>query len=298
MKQEYKQYSSDELDPLDRFTFDIISKEECLFQEWFVVDDENDASHLGLFFETLLACHALQHETCYNCKYQNALRWNGGGSSSWQDLVCVICKSTYEVKTKANTERVENAFKWNAISGGSFSRWCQLNNEKRQPDQKRYLVVLPRTPTFNRQLNKVYPVQIAEISAVLPSLYPGSFDPTKRPIRFKSTISVKIKTKAKWFDLPSTYEKVNTLEIAERVFIERFSQQTFDSLMEMHFCSDDIRNESDDVRNNDNNTSNVYIVSSVDGANNGIEQKVIEGLINLNLNNVPDDWEDLASDEE
>eukprot|EP00804_Cyclotella_cryptica_P010561 CCRYP_019863-RA/>CCRYP_019863-RA protein AED:0.10 eAED:0.13 QI:0/1/0/1/1/1/2/0/352 len=237
MKQEYKRYSSDELDPLERFTFHILSKEEFLFQEWFLVDDENDASHLGLFYETRLACHALQHETCYNCKFKNALRWNGGASSSWQDLVCISCKSTYEVKTKADMERVENAFKWNNIPGGSFSKWCELYNEKRQPDQKRFLVVLPRSPTLNRQLNKVHPVQIAEIAAVLPSLYPGSFNQRKEIIQFKSTISVKINTKAKWFDLPSTFKMVNTLEIAKRVFIERFSQSTFDSFMELYLSS-------------------------------------------------------------
>jgi hypothetical protein len=35
-----------------------------------------------------------------------------------------------EVKTKATTERVENAFKWNNFSGGSYANWCALDNEK------------------------------------------------------------------------------------------------------------------------------------------------------------------------
>ena len=66
----------------------------------------------------------------------------------------------YEVKTKATTERVENAFKHNNILGGSYYRWFKLNNEKLQPEQKRFLVVLPRLATFNRRMLKVYPVHI------------------------------------------------------------------------------------------------------------------------------------------
>jgi hypothetical protein len=69
-------------------------------------------------------------------------------------------------------ERVENAFKWNNISGGSFSGWCEIDNEVLQDEQKRYLVLLPRSATFNRKMEEVYPVYIAEISTVMPKLSP------------------------------------------------------------------------------------------------------------------------------
>jgi hypothetical protein len=282
IKPEYNGHSSDELDPLERFTFQEVSKEESFFQEWFIIDDENDASHLGLFYEAFLACHALQHAQCFSCKYSKSLRWNGGGTSSWQDLVCITCNSTYEVKTKANMERVEKAFKFNNIPGGSFSNWCLLANSniRSAPDQKRFLVVLPRAPTFNRQLKKVYPVQIAEISMILPALFPGSFHPN-RPIRFKSKISVKLNTRAKWFDLPSTGEEVAHWDIAEKVFVERFSQETFDSLMQDYFFSDD-GNESNNEEDEDTPSIGV--------------KEVAEKLGKLDI--VPDDWEELDSDDE
>lgn len=127
-KKEYKSYSYDEeLDLLYRFTFRTISKGENLFRRWFV-DDNKDAED-GLLFEAIVACHALQHESCYNCKGRNVLRWNGGDDSSWQDIVC-------EVKTKANVEKVDEALRRNKISGGSFSGWYKVNNA-RNVNQKR-----------------------------------------------------------------------------------------------------------------------------------------------------------------
>jgi hypothetical protein len=126
LKQEFKAYLPSQLDPLNRFTFNRCSKEEKLFNEWFLADDD---SMDGLVFEAVLACHALQAESCHNCKYKNALRWNGGSGSSWQDLVCTNCEATYEIKTKATIEKVETALRYK-IQGGSFSAWCELKNSK------------------------------------------------------------------------------------------------------------------------------------------------------------------------
>jgi hypothetical protein len=74
---------------------------------------------------------------------------------------------------------------------------------------------------------KVYPVHIAEIQSVLPKLYPGSFN-TSRRMRFKSSVSVKLTTKEKWFDLPSTGECVETWDIAEKVYIDENSDTNAD----------------------------------------------------------------------
>ena len=59
----------------------------------------------------------------------------------------------YEVKTKANMEKVESALKWNNIQGGSFLSWCELMNSL-HPSKKKYLVILPRKFTINRKLEK------------------------------------------------------------------------------------------------------------------------------------------------
>jgi len=306
LKNEYKEFTSNQLDPLHRFEFDVITKEELFFERWFVDDDK--ASSDGVLMEAVLACHALASEACYNCKFRKVLRWNGGGSTSWQDMVCTNCGAMYEVKTKANVEKIEKALHFNNIQGGSFSTWCQLMNTK-QPNQKMYLVLLPRRPTFNRKkekgklfleinyyrekvapsctsqaqlsfLSPVFPVTIAEINSVLPKLYPGTFNPNNKSIRFKSTISHKLNTKAKWFDLPVTGETIDMDAIAVRVFKERFSEETYCSLKEKYFGSD----SSDDARGNKK-----YEVPEVAESD---LQSTIKALQEVEV----DDWEDLASD--
>lgn len=95
VKREYKQFRSEQLDPLNRYSFVKTTEEEIFFERWFV--DNDVASSQGLLLEAVLACHALQFEACYNCKCRKTLRWNGGGSSSWQDIVCTECgKYTYQ----------------------------------------------------------------------------------------------------------------------------------------------------------------------------------------------------------
>lgn len=279
LKHEYQGFSSQELDPLDRFYFDSTTKEDFFFRCWFVGDD---ASSLGGLFEAVVACHALENEACYNCHYRKALRWNGGGRAAWQDMVCTNCFATYEIKTKAGAEKVEAAFRFNNIQGGSFSAWCRLVNSKR-PGQKRYLVVLPRTSTFNRKRERIYPVTIAEIEKVLPTIYPGSFDPNLRSVRFKSTISVKLNTKAKWFNLPRKGETIEMSQIATRVFKERFSEETFDRLEENCFHSS---SDGSDEKTNETQLVGRGAADPVDGIMNGLNEVVID---------VPDDWEELAS---
>jgi hypothetical protein len=88
-KDAFKMYTPEQLDPLRRWKFDLISYEEHLFKRWFVDDDH--ASKLGTLMEALVACHALASEACYNCKFRKTLRWNGGGSGSWQDMLCIEC---------------------------------------------------------------------------------------------------------------------------------------------------------------------------------------------------------------
>ena len=91
---------------------------------WLFFDEEDGTGgDLGLLYEITLACHALQHEVCFNCKCRNALRWNGGSSISWQDLVCIACGCMYEVKTKADMQMVDNCFRYHkgtGVPGGSF----------------------------------------------------------------------------------------------------------------------------------------------------------------------------------
>ena len=127
----------------------------------------------------------------------------------------------------------------------------------------------------------MYPVHIAEIASVLPNLCPGSFNLDKNDIKFKSRVSIKMNTKAKWFDLPSTDEYVECWDIAERVFIERFSQDTFNTLTDEYFGLEE------------------NVESTAKGNTNDVQKDGTVHLVQqLKELEVPDDWEDLDSDED
>ena len=152
-----------------------------------------------------------------NCKGRNSLRWYGGSNSSWQDLICTACHSMYEVKSKATMEKVESTFKYNKISAGSFERFCSLYNSPKNPNQKMFLVVLPRSDTLNRRREVVHPVYVAEIDTAKPKLCESSFNNKRTSMSLKTNVSLKLHTKARWFDLPPP-EFVDIGSIKEKVY--------------------------------------------------------------------------------
>ena len=87
-------------------------------------------------------------------------------------------------------------------------------------------------------LSIVYPVTIAEIDNVLPKLVQGSFNPNQNYVSFKSKVSLKLHTKAKWFDLSTTGGVIEMEEIAKRVFKDRFTENTYNEFMNLYFESD------------------------------------------------------------
>lgn len=91
-RNEYKRFTSAQLDPLCRWEFNLIGLEERLFMDWFI--DVNVASRIGVLMEALVACHALASEACYNCKFRRSLRWSGGAMFSWHDMICTNCGET------------------------------------------------------------------------------------------------------------------------------------------------------------------------------------------------------------
>ena len=99
-RDDYKRFTSGQLDPMYRWKFNLISFEELLFVRLFV--DDNYASRIGILVEALVACHALYCEACYKCKFRKSLQWNGGASSSWQDMICTNCGKMLLAK-KVNT---------------------------------------------------------------------------------------------------------------------------------------------------------------------------------------------------
>ena len=274
LRPEYRTFTKRDLDPLHRYEYQLMEQTELIFLRWFC---EVEDCHLGIFYEAALACHALQYEVCYNCKFRNSLRWNGGSQGSWQDMICTKCGCIYEIKTKASMEKVEKAFMFNSIPGGSYSSFCKMNNSKR-PDQKIFLVLLPRSWTCNRKGEEVYPVQIAEIAYVLPQVNEHTFNQHRwkkfGKMHFRSKISVKLQSKSKWFDLPSFGSLTFMDGIRKQVFQSRFSEERYHHFMHQYIAEDD--KESNESKS----------VDSID--------KITSGLKSLEV--TPDNWEDLLSD--
>lgn len=68
-KPQFRSFQLVQLDPLNRFRFESVSKAELFFHRWFV---SGNASRLGVFMEAAIACHAIHKEACFNCKSPNA----------------------------------------------------------------------------------------------------------------------------------------------------------------------------------------------------------------------------------
>jgi hypothetical protein len=171
-KQVFKGLPLDSLDPLRRFDFEPISKEELFFRAWFVKGSSGSkiAKPGDLLMESALTCRAIHHEPCFSCKYRNTLRWNGGDRMSWQNLVCTHCDCMYDIQTKEDMDNVEKYLSFNSFPGGSFLSSCMLHYSKR-PGQKMFLVLLPRRATLNRKSQHVYPVQVAEMERSFQGYY-------------------------------------------------------------------------------------------------------------------------------
>ena len=134
----------------------------------------------------------------------------------------------------------------------------------------------------------VFPITIAEIEKVLPRVYQSTFNPAYRPTALKSTISVKLSTKKKWFDLHTTGDTFEMGEIAAKVFKERFSEETYYRFEEMYFASD---SSDDDI----SAKAEEGVAVEADDVADGITDTLGRVLLG---EEAPDDWEDLASDSE
>ena len=133
----------------------------------------------------------------------------------------------------------------------------------------------------------VHPVIIAEICKVIPKAYEGTFNPNNETIHFKSTISLKLSSKAKWFDLPYTDEFTGVVldSIAEKVYKELFSEELFECFSSTYFDSDRAYTEKD-TDESGLSLSNNDEINDVESVTTKFQD----------IRVVPDDWEDLASD--
>lgn len=175
----------------------------------------------GTIFEALVACHVIYSEACYNCKFRNVLRWNGGSDlvSSWADLVCIQCHSTFEVKSQGSADSIEKRLRYNNLTGGSFATFYRY-----APLGKRFVVVVNREESYNKDTKSMtHRVSVAEITAVLPRLSDYSFaGRQKNSIRLKSSIDIKASAMKVWCHVDAC--KADFSELALQVFDSHFGK--------------------------------------------------------------------------
>lgn len=227
LRNEYQRFRDCDLDPLRRFSFHLREPSAFSFSRWFTEDKHSAA---GVLMESHLACYSLQHSSCFSCKASKSLRWNAGDDTSWKDMVCISCNSTFEIKSKASMEKVEKAFKYNNIPGGSFQRFWRLKNCPKKPQQKMFLVVVSRDFTMLRSGAKGHPVYCAEIDTALPKIHEGTCNEQSQGTSLGSSVSVKLATKQLWFNLPQM-PHINMDEIKEQIFKAYFGEDKF---LELH----------------------------------------------------------------
>ena len=190
----YEKVSATFLDPLKRFRLVEISSRRYLYANW------SDQDCLGgTILEALVAHHVVHSASCYHCKYSGGLRWNGGRDtdSSWTDLVCLNCKSTYEIKSKKDAAVLEKVFQYSKLHGGSF----RLFHANRLPNHgKRFVVLVARQPNDRHE----FPVSIRGIDSVEPSLKGASFATHLQgyTMNIGTNIIIKKEPTALWCDVP------------------------------------------------------------------------------------------------
>jgi len=211
-----------DLDPFNRF--EIKGFEAA---EWFYQMFQDRGSLDGYIFEAFTAYYMQNDMPCQSCKFRNCLRWNGGFGGPWSDVICIQCQALYEIKSKADEDAIEKAFRFNAFQGGSF-RFFYKNTVG--DDRVRYLVVVSRKASMMRSSSSFsHRVSLAEIKTAVPRLCPESFiDIPGAGIRILSKVVVNFPSvKKTWCRMPS-YGLDRARDVARKVYDERFGPDTWD----------------------------------------------------------------------
>jgi hypothetical protein len=211
LREEYRGFDQTDLNPLKRFTLVNLSQRDYLYELW-----SNPDSLDGNVFESIVSSYVIFNKPCQHCKTTGSLRWNGGYglASSWADILCLECQSTYEIKSKKDVEKIRRSLYY-GFNGSSY-RTFHANTLQ---TSTRFLLAVSRED--GGQGHEVY---IAKIVNVYPRLTDISFavglsceDP---PI--KSEIVTEETTPDHWCTIPSI--SFNSAQIARSLFEDHFGK--------------------------------------------------------------------------
>ena len=195
---------------------------------------------IGNLYEYMVAKHIKKstHIKCINCKPTNrSIIWNGGSSTSWQDLICTNCGAFYEIKAKKTwyenfmpREKAINRCLARDVNGGSYSRFKEQKGEK----INHFLVIVDRGK-LTQNKHQVYCYKILD---VFPRLNEKTFAKWKRDgknedyqMTLKSNIKVDLDSEQKWFKLPkSEYtDPEKKLDEIKATFLQEWLNAKFDA---------------------------------------------------------------------
>jgi hypothetical protein len=211
LKEHFKRFPLDELDPLTRFSLlkPDISSAQLAFNDFFaepygggaVYGSSIAGKFAGYVFEAVVATHAVHHEKCFCCKSASTLCWCGGSDTSWRDLYCRSCQSCFEIKSKANKGAIERISNSDRLYAGSFRRWCAEDFPSRDIRGKDNLVFVSRDPSEYKG-QKGWSVYIAEIGTVLPVVDDKTFaEADQEMLSIRTQVTLKKKPEL-WFRIP------------------------------------------------------------------------------------------------
>jgi hypothetical protein len=228
----FEKFKLEQLDPLKRFTVTTYKAPDYFFSQW-----SNKSSLAGTVFEALVACHVVYSAACYNCKFRNVLRWNGGRDSvsSWVDLVCIECQSTFEVKSQGSADTIERRLRYHDLRGGSFATFYRY-----APLGKRFVVVVNRQESYNKDTKSMtHRVSVAEIKTILPRLCDYSFAGRQnKNLSLKSSIDTNASAMKVWCHVDAC--QADFSELAIQVFDSHFGQgawmqaESLDTLLKLN----------------------------------------------------------------
>ncbi len=123
-------------------------------------------------------------------------------------------------------EKIEQVFRYNNLSSGSFRSYCEIQNS-RASKQKMFIVILPRESVSSERREKYHPVIVSEIKSVRPRLCESTFEETPS-ISIASKTIMNLSTKAKWFDLPEM-ANVDINASTKKAYVQFFGQGSYEN---------------------------------------------------------------------
>jgi hypothetical protein len=231
----------EELDPLKRFKYTPIAPEDDFMNKW--SSKPNGYEWLPYHIAEAALIHDIVEKghACISCCQKHTLAFNASIDSTFSNIFCTSCKSTYTFIGKSGVDKIEKILEKGKVdTGRSFGRY-QKEKSLLACNAKMYAVLVACGDGWKRWGLNAYAVQII---GALPNVGSKTFNRFK--IRFSSRLiispsNMNLRT-SKWFQfrIPPTFDCDKASFQAINSFFEGLS-------MSEHCSAGAIPNETETV---------------------------------------------------